>query len=253
MICPSKKQPQASKPLRLELAVGVSPGYSQGVSVLRWPIPTLGGVHSWLPPSRQSEDCRPDLDANFRPSYGASGRRAHHVEVNATVDAVNSSVAVELPDEPSIDVRTKKESAVPQGTVELVADCVRPLEVVPDVQDDFAPPGFLDEADEITELFLDLGRTGSGTAVTGQLKIDGGREGIASGRSDAEKMTSLVGAGRAQSEVMVGASIQARVFCSAPVLIEAGVGEVAALGGLDVRERDAVSCDASPIDDVLMS
>lgn len=52
---------------------------------------------------------------------------------------------------------------------------------------------------------------------------------------------------------MVGASIQARVLGSAPVFIEAVVGEVAALSGLDVCERDAVACDPSPIDDVLMS
>ena len=66
-------------------------------------------------------------------------------------------------------------------------------------------------------------------------------------------MASLVRAGRAQSEVVVGAPIQSRVVGSAPVLIETVVGEVAALGGLDVRERDAVVRDSSPIDAVLMS
>lgn len=41
------------------------------------------------------------------PRGGGSGRCAHHVEVNGAVDAVDSSVAVELPDEPSVEVRTK--------------------------------------------------------------------------------------------------------------------------------------------------
>jgi hypothetical protein len=42
-----------------------------------------------------------------------SWRCTHHVEVNAAVDAVYSSAAMQLPDEPSIEVRTKKETVVP--------------------------------------------------------------------------------------------------------------------------------------------
>ena len=112
---------------------------------------------------------------------------------------------MELPDAPSVEVRAKKEALVPKGAIELVADGVGALEVIADVQDDLASPGFLDQADELAQLFFDFHRTGSGAAVTGQLEVNGGREGIAVGSSDIEEVASLVRAGRAQGEVMVGA------------------------------------------------
>lgn len=68
-----------------------------------------------------------------------------------------------------------------------MANGVRPLEVVADVQDDLASPGFLDEADELSELFLDLCRTRSGTAVAGQLEVNRGREGVALGGATSRK------------------------------------------------------------------
>lgn len=142
---------------------------------------------------------------------------------------------------------------MPQGAIELIADGVGALERVADVQDDLASPGLLDDADELAELFLDLRRTGSGAAVAGQLEIDSRREGPAFGWSDVEEVTSLVCAGCAESEVVLRASIKSCFLGSAPVLGEAIVGEVAALGGFDVRERDVIVRDLPPIDDVLMS
>jgi len=159
---------------------------------------------------------------------------------------------MQLPDEPSIEVRPKKETAEPQGAIELVADRVGPLEVVANIEDHLASPRILNQANERAELFLYFRWTGSGAAVAGQLQIDRGREGVALGRSDIEEMASLVGAGRAQGEVVVGASIKSRLTGSAPVLIESVVGEVTALGGLDVRERDAIAWDLPPIDNALM-
>ena len=141
---------------------------------------------------------------------------------------------------------------MPKRTIKLAANWIHTLEVISDVQDDLPSPGSFDQLDEVVELFVDHHRTGPGAAVSGQLEIDSRREGVALGRGDIEEMVSLVCAGRAQSEVVVGPPIQSGFLGSAPVLIEAGVGEVTALGGLDVRERDAVACDAPPVDDVLM-
>ncbi len=141
---------------------------------------------------------------------------------------------------------------MPQRTIEFVAG-VCPVEVVADVQDDLASPSFFDEADEVAELFHYLGWTWSGAAVTGQLEIDSWREGVALGSSDVEKMASLVSAGCAKCEVVVRASIKSCFPGSAPILIKAIIGEVSALGGLDVCERDAIVCDLSPMDDVLVS
>ena len=105
---------------------------------------------------------------------------------------------MQLPDDPAVDLRAKKETSEPQGSIELLTDGVGPFEVVADVQDDLASPRCLHQTDEHSELLLDLRRTGSGAAVACQLEIDGGRESHTLGWSDIEEVTSLVVAGCAQ-------------------------------------------------------
>jgi hypothetical protein len=160
---------------------------------------------------------------------------------------------MQLPDEPFVEFRPEKEAMVPQRAIELVGNRIHKLEVIANVQNDLPPPGSFDQLDEVPELLVDLRWTGSGAAVSGQLEIDSRGKGVALGRNDVEEMASLVRAGRAQSEVVVGPPNQSRFFRSAPVLIETRVGEVAALGGFDVGERNAIEGYALPIDDLLMS
>jgi hypothetical protein len=64
-----------------------------------------------LPPARLSVPIGPGQRER------GSGRCAHHVEVDTTVDAVYSRVAMQLPDEPSFDVRAKKEATEPQRAI----------------------------------------------------------------------------------------------------------------------------------------
>jgi hypothetical protein len=66
-----------------------------------------------------------------------SGR--HDVQVDAARDAVDVGEAVDLPDDPAVDVGAPQEPGVPERPTELVADGVTALPVVADVHDDLAP------------------------------------------------------------------------------------------------------------------
>ncbi|HEY3024480.1 MAG TPA: hypothetical protein VGK11_12725, partial [Actinomycetota bacterium] len=90
---------------------------------------------------------------------------------------------MQLPDEPFVEIRPEKEAMVPQRAIELVANRIHKLEVIPNVQNDLPSPGSFDQPDEIIELFLDHSRTGPGAAVSGQLQIDSRGKGVALGRS----------------------------------------------------------------------
>jgi len=101
-----------------------------------------------------------------------SGRCAHHVEIYATRDSVHPSVAMQLPDDPSVEIRSKEKPVTPKGTIKLVANGGQALEVISHVQDELPSPGLFHQSDEVDELFGDLRRTGSGPAIAGQLEID---------------------------------------------------------------------------------
>jgi hypothetical protein len=73
---------------------------------------------------------------------------------------------VQLPDEPSVEIRPKKKPAMPKGTIKLVANRVHALEVITDVQNDLPFPGLFDQSEEILELIVDLRRTRSSAAVS---------------------------------------------------------------------------------------
>jgi len=105
---------------------------------------------------------------------------------------------MQLPHEPSVEIRSEQKPAKPERTVKLVAHRIHALEVISYVKDDLPPPGSLDHQEEVIELIVDVRGTGTSAAVPGELEVDRGRESASLGRSDVEEMASLIGTGRAQ-------------------------------------------------------
>lgn len=171
----------------------------------------------------------------------------HEIDVDSTVDALDVALAGELPHEP-VAFRTQEDPPFPEWSVESVEHRVLAAEVVEYVEHDFGPGLGLDLLDERLQFGQHLFRRRPSAAVSRQLQIDSHRELSRLVRNDLEEVPGLFEARTAQGEEVVRASIESRVACAPPVLVEASIDEVPTFGGLDVDELDVIVGDSLPVD-----